>query len=97
MQYFQKRACVSIKNLSKNTFLALIDSYDYQSKAGSTDGQSNYSPSHTKQFFDNLDAKLIPWYISSFDPSTGTVCINVENPKGTQIISVTVQKPINLI
>lgn len=97
MQYFQKRACSSIKNLSKSTFLALIDSYDYQSKAGTTDGQSNYTPSPTKQFFNNLDAKSVPWYISSFDPSTGTVCVTVENPKGTQIVSVAVQKPSNIL
>lgn len=97
MKYFQKRACQSIKPLLKSTFLAMIDSYDYETKAGTTNGQSNYTPSPTKKFFDNLDQKSIPWYISSFDPSTGNVCVVVENPKGTQVVSARVQVPLNSI
>lgn len=95
MQYFQKRACTPIKNLAKSTFLAMIDSYDYQNKSGKTNGESNYKPSQTKQFFDNLDNKSIPWYITSFDPVSAIVCVNIDNPKGTQIISVKVPKPSN--
>lgn len=91
MQYFQKRACTSVKTLYKSTFLAMIDNYDYKTKAGTTNGQTNYSPSPTKRFFDNLDQNSIPWYISSFDPTSGKVCVVVENPKGTKVITVSVQ------
>lgn len=97
MKYFQKRACSSIKYLAKSTFLSMIDNYDYQTKAGSTNNDPNYTPSHTKQFFIRLDNESIPWYISSFDPVSGMVCVVVENPKGVQVISVGVQKASSYI
>jgi hypothetical protein len=87
--YFQKRACQNIQKLSKQTFLALVEDRDYKEKSGA----DQYRPSSTKAFFDNLINKSIPWNIVSFNPDTQTVCVFVDNIKGTQYITVKVKIP----
>ena len=87
--YFQKRACQNIQKLSKQTFLALIDDQDYKEKSG----LNQYRPTSTKAFFDNIINKSITWNIVSFNPDSQTVCVFVNNIKGTQYITVKVKIP----
>lgn len=83
-------ACSTYDRLSKNTFLAILGNKAFKKENSNiygTKDDEKYSRNKTRAYFEKLNNNS--WDITSFDPETRKVCINIRN-KGTRInMSVT--------
>jgi hypothetical protein len=99
----KNQACSVYERLSKNTFLSILGYSPYKRPSSYTENSfyfykgkkitsvissETYSPNITRSYFEKLNEKQIPWSITSFNPKTREVCIEIKAQSGLRELSV---------
>ena len=82
VQEFRRRACSSLKSISKQAFLSILGPPPERSG----EDQQLFSSNPSRAFFEKIPDEQ--WTITSFNPQKREVCVEIQNQSGTRNITV---------
>lgn len=101
------QACSSNNRLSKKTFLSLLgnkaftkpleypttEDYILKGQKIKIPANEEFSRNKTRQYFEKIDYNS--WSITSFDPKTRKVCVQIDIKSGKSFLSITLPEIIS--